>query len=523
MLRRATAPIRRVTFALALVGCAASSTDRASSDDSPVVSASSAGSIQNGSFDSGMSPWVLELNGGAAATFARDCSTSPATLADRWSYLIDVAALGADGAWDVTLRESGLSLLRGQTITVSFDAMSKVARTVEAGVQELTSPWTWYSLKEFSAPGDSAWHTYAWQYTQPSTNAGAGLHIDLGQVTGSVRIDNVVLRANGGANLLSNASFENGSAPWSLVLNGGASATVTRDCSTSSTGPTTGRWSGMIATTALGTDGAWDVQLRQSGLSLKAGSPVTVSFKALSKVSRTVQAGLQNLRSPWNWYSLNSFSVPGDGAWHAFSWTYTQSSSDGNAAFNYDVGQVTGDVWIDDVAMTTSAGCTPTTCVAKSANCGTLADGCGGTLNCGSCASPQTCGGGGMSNVCGGGTSVADAGSDSGSDTGTDAGTDTGSGAGGGSFMSAPSGWSYSELAWVTQFGYSGMGAAPSAPNQGTFVANGKPAPNTSVGFLNDWNFGNQERSERRLERERLLPRIGARARRHRPEPTPPA
>jgi hypothetical protein len=60
--------------------------------------------------------------------------------------------------------------------------------------------------------------------------------------------------------------------------------------------------------------------------------------------------------------------------------------------------------------------------------------------------------------------------------------------------MPAPPGWSYSQLAWVTQFGYGGMGTAPPAPNQGTFVANGTPAPNASVGFLNDWNFGIQEK-----------------------------
>ena len=45
--------------------------------------------------------------------------------------------------------------------------------------------------------------------------------------------------------------------------------------------------------------------------------------------------------------------------------------------------------------------CKQTTCGAKGANCGTIADGCGGTLDCGSCASPAVCGGGGTSNVCG--------------------------------------------------------------------------------------------------------------------------
>ncbi len=59
--------------------------------------------------------------------------------------------------------------------------------------------------------------------------------------------------------------------------------------------------------------------------------------------------------------------------------------------------------------------------------------------------------------------------------------------------MSAPSGWSYDQLCFETQFGYSGMGASPSAPNQGSFVAGGAPAPDTSVGLLNDWNFGIQQ------------------------------
>jgi hypothetical protein len=52
-----------------------------------------------------------------------------------------------------------------------------------------------------------------------------------------------------------------------------------------------------------------------------------------------------------------------------------------------------------------SEACTPTTCAASGKNCGTLDDGCGHALACGSCASPQSCGGGGVANVCGGGSS----------------------------------------------------------------------------------------------------------------------
>ncbi len=45
--------------------------------------------------------------------------------------------------------------------------------------------------------------------------------------------------------------------------------------------------------------------------------------------------------------------------------------------------------------------CTPTTCAAEGKNCGSISNGCGGSLNCGSgCPSGETCGGGGAANVC---------------------------------------------------------------------------------------------------------------------------
>lgn len=46
--------------------------------------------------------------------------------------------------------------------------------------------------------------------------------------------------------------------------------------------------------------------------------------------------------------------------------------------------------------------CTPRTCAQAQANCGPVADGCGGLLECGDCAPPQTCGGSGTPSVCGG-------------------------------------------------------------------------------------------------------------------------
>ena len=56
------------------------------------------------------------------------------------------------------------------------------------------------------------------------------------------------------------------------------------------------------------------------------------------------------------------------------------------------------------VTVTPGATCQPVTCRA-SIDCGTISDGCGGTIACGTtCSSGQTCGGGGTPNVCGGGS-----------------------------------------------------------------------------------------------------------------------
>ncbi len=49
----------------------------------------------------------------------------------------------------------------------------------------------------------------------------------------------------------------------------------------------------------------------------------------------------------------------------------------------------------------TTTPCPPMTCAAQGLNCGQAGDGCGATINCGTCTAPNTCGGGGVQGVCG--------------------------------------------------------------------------------------------------------------------------
>ncbi len=100
-----------------------------------------------------------------------------------------------------------------------------------------------------------------------------------------------------------------------------------------------------------------------------------------------------------------SISIPNTGGWQTWAtvtsanFTLTAGSHVIRAAFD------TGGHNFNYLTFSSASSCTPTTCSALGATCGTPSNGCGGTLSCSSCTSPQTCGGGGTANVCGGGSS----------------------------------------------------------------------------------------------------------------------
>jgi YVTN family beta-propeller protein len=81
-------------------------------------------------------------------------------------------------------------------------------------------------------------------------------------------------------------------------------------------------------------------------------------------------------------------------AWRT-EWT---APADGNYTITGTVSDGRGDATQATFNITV---CTPTTCAAQGKNCGTMSDGCGGTLDCGTCPSPWGCGVGGVANVCG--------------------------------------------------------------------------------------------------------------------------
>jgi hypothetical protein len=70
---------------------------------------------------------------------------------------------------------------------------------------------------------------------------------------------------------------------------------------------------------------------------------------------------------------------------------------------NDDAGLTETDPGLGDVDVSVDMGpcATKTTCEKEGKNCGPISDGCGATIDCGTCTSPDTCGGGGVPSVCG--------------------------------------------------------------------------------------------------------------------------
>jgi len=82
--------------------------------------------------------------------------------------------------------------------------------------------------------------------------------------------------------------------------------------------------------------------------------------------------------------TVSSTPVTGDGS--TGDDTSTTIDPDGGISFD-----ATGEM----------GGCTPKTCTELGVNCGPVANGCGGLVECGTCTAPLSCGGGGKPNVCG--------------------------------------------------------------------------------------------------------------------------
>ena len=152
------------------------------------------------------------------------------------------------------------------------------------------------------------------------------------------------------ANLLMNGSFETGLSPWTFTFASGVRGVQFQDSGTHSDG----NWSEAIRVWSPASSPTWGARLGQAGISLYAGQVVTISFAAMASTTNALSVGIQQTAGAWSWYGFKAFSLTPVGNWNVYTFSFTMPANDPHAALNFEMGNMAGDVWIDNVSVTAS-------------------------------------------------------------------------------------------------------------------------------------------------------------------------
>ncbi len=147
------------------------------------------------------------------------------------------------------------------------------------------------------------------------------------------------------ANLVTNGSFESGLSPWTFTLGSGVQGTQYQDSGTY----TDGDWSEAVQAWSPASSAPWGARLSQPGISLYAGQVVTVSFAAMASNTHPLSTGIQQTSGAWSWYGFQAISVTP--YWTTYTFSFTMPADDTNASLNFEMGNMAGNVWIDNVSV----------------------------------------------------------------------------------------------------------------------------------------------------------------------------
>ena len=141
-----------------------------------------ANQLINGSFDSPpgggpwYAPWELTVNSPAAGSLNQDPGVDGPVAAR-----IDVTVADAASPWNIQLYQLGLSVVSGQSITISFRAKASASRLI----------WLAVGGTNYGQPAialTTNWQTFSYSFT-PDTTGAAYLSFNFAQTTGSVWLD----------------------------------------------------------------------------------------------------------------------------------------------------------------------------------------------------------------------------------------------------------------------------------------------------------------------------------------------
>jgi hypothetical protein len=132
---------------------------------------------------------------------------------------------------------------------------------------------------------------------------------------------------------------------WVIEQTGNAKATMEY-----STNSNSGTQSATVNVSVTGLD--YNVQLKQTTLSVVKDSTYKVVFSAKSDVDRTVEAYVGRNDSPWTYYGGSTIKL--HNYWQTFTFTFTApETKSGNVKFALDLGEFVSQYWFDDISVKT--------------------------------------------------------------------------------------------------------------------------------------------------------------------------
>jgi beta-glucanase (GH16 family) len=296
--------------------------------------------IYNGTFDQGaerMGFWQSAITGGAAASLSVG-SDIPDRLLRAEINDIQYGTVPEE----IRVYQSGFTLEKDKSYTLSFDARASEARSITAAVGDSTQTFAITNTMK----------TYSFTFTRGSdTDNAAPLSFYLGGDPNDVYLDNVRIMkyvpqapvpTNG--ELLTNGGFDYETQGWITWAGGGGVAQM---------GAENGELKAAVS--AEGTD-YWSIQLVQNNLTAEKDKTYVLKFDARSSVPRDIQAMVERNGGEYTKYS-GMLTASLTNTMKTFTYEFTMGYPTDSAAHlvlalgKIGAGFGPSDVYIDNVSL----------------------------------------------------------------------------------------------------------------------------------------------------------------------------
>jgi hypothetical protein len=153
-------------------------------------------------------------------------------------------------------------------------------------------------------------------------------------------------------NLIANGGFENSLAPWQLNVtpDGQANASAALDTGIFFDGKSSVQVDVTAAATA-----DWHVDLEQGSIALTAGAAYQVRFRARADSPRTIDVVMQGGAPSYSSYGLYTTTAIGT-TWNLYSASFVAPANASDGRLEFWLGNMAGNIWLDDVQIFGTAG-----------------------------------------------------------------------------------------------------------------------------------------------------------------------